>query len=268
MNFKDKRIVVTGCSSGVGKETASLLTAAGAYVIGLDVRDSSGDCAEFIHCDLSDPASINDAVAQIKAPFHGLANVAGVPGSCTRDKVFKVNFLGLRLLTEKLLSKIADYGSVVNVASTAGTSWRNRRDLIKTVIATSDWDEGLAAFDKIEMDAIITYDFTKEVVILYTQLISSQERHRGVRVNSVSPGAIETPILKDFYDTMGADLLTSLKNQAGGRDAQPVEIARVILLMLQDEGYWINGTDLIVDGGAEVLMNLGEMAKRPVANIA
>ena len=91
-------------------------------------------------------------------------------------------------------------------------------------------------------------------------LVSSCERHRGVRVNTVSPGAVQTPILRTFYDTMGADLLTQLRVQAGGRDARPEEIVGPIAFLLSRDAGWVNGTDLIVDGGAEVSMTLAGLA--------
>lgn len=264
MSFNNKRIVVTGVSSGVGQATAAALMDAGAFVIGLDVKPAHENCNEFILCDLSNPTSIDEAVLQIKQPIDGLANIAGVPGSLPADVVFKVNFLGLRYLTNLLLPKLADKASVVNVASTAGAGWRNRKELSESLLTQGDWQACLHSFQKLQMDAISTYDFTKELVILFTMLVASSQRHRGVRVNSISPGAVCTPILAAFYDTMGDQLLQSLKEQAGGRDAYPDEIAGAILLMLDPKGFWINGTDLIVDGGAEVLMNLEGLATPPL----
>jgi len=264
MSFNDKRIVVTGVSSGVGQATAKALINEGAFVIGLDVKPAEENCSQFILCDLSDPGSIEEAVLQIEQPVNGLANIAGVPGSLPASKVFSVNFLGLRHLTSLLLPKLADKASVVNVASTAGAGWRKRKALSESFLQRDDWQACLKGFERLEMDAVAAYDFTKELVILYSMLIASAQRHRGVRVNSLSPGAVCTPILAAFYDTMGDELLGSLKRQAGGRDAYPEEIAGAILLMLDEKGFWINGTDLIVDGGAEVLMNLESMAIAPL----
>lgn len=264
MSFTDKRIVVTGVSSGVGQATAAALTKAGAYVIGLDVKPAHDNCSQFILCDLSNPSSIDQALLDITQPIDGLANIAGVPGSLPADIVFKVNFLGLRYLTNSLLPKLADKAAVVNVASTAGAGWRKHKSVSERLLTIGDWRQCLETFQELKMDAVTTYDFTKELVILYTMLIASNQRHRGVRVNSVSPGAVCTPILADFYDTMGDELLQNLKQQAGGRDAYPEEIAGAILLMLDPKGFWINGTDLIVDGGAEVLMNLEGLATPPL----
>lgn len=264
MAFNDKRIVVTGVSSGVGQATAKALQAAGAYVIGLDVKPSHTYCDRFILCDLSSQASINAAVGEIKQPIDGLANIAGVPGSLSAELIFRINFLGMRHLTNQLLPKLADRASVVNIASTAATSWRKRKELSEKLLTNSEWDSCLAEFEELGMSGPATYDFTKELVVLYTMLASSSQRHRGVRVNSLSPGAVHTPLLQIFYETMGDELLKSLKTQAGGRDAYPDEIADAILLMLDSKGYWINGTDLIVDGGAEVLTNLEGLATPPL----
>lgn len=258
-----KRYLVTGVSSGVGAATAKILTQAGHTVIGIDVNDGSANCNEFYQCNLADPQKIEQFSGTLRGPIDGLANVAGVPGSMPLDLVAKVNFLGLRYLTDLLLPRISDHGVVINVASTAGANWRARIDLTKKLISTTTWNAGLDFFQSTGLDAVATYDFTKEAVILYTMLISSRERHRGVRVNSVSPGAVQTPILKDFYDTMGGDLLGRLKTQAGGRDATPEEVGKVIAVMLTQDLFWMNGTDVIVDGGAEVLMNLGELAVAP-----
>ena len=95
-----------------------------------------------------------------------------------------------------------------------------------------------------------SYDFSKEVVIVYAMAGSMMARPHGVRSLSVSPGAVETPLLGHFYDTMGADLLDRLKAQSGGRNALPEDVARVIAFALSEDAAWINGSDIVVDGGA------------------
>jgi NAD(P)-dependent dehydrogenase (short-subunit alcohol dehydrogenase family) len=132
--------------------------------------------------------------------------------------------------------------------------------MVKSLIGKTDWNEALAHFQSFGVDNVTAYDVSKEAVILYSMLASSRERHRGVRVNTVSPGAVQTPILDSFYKTMGSDLLGRLRTQAGGRDARPSEISGAVAFMLSADAGWVNGTDLIVDGGAEVLMNLDELA--------
>jgi NAD(P)-dependent dehydrogenase (short-subunit alcohol dehydrogenase family) len=174
--------------------------------------------------------------------------------------VVKVNYLAVRRLTDRLLPRLRDFGAVVNIASTAGASWRNRIDLVKSLLTKPGWDDALSHFQSFRLDSVTAYDVSKEAVILYSMLVSSQERHRGIRVNTVSPGAVQTPILETFYETMGRDLLSNLRKQAGGRDARPSEICGPVAFLLSADACWVNGTDLIVDGGAEVALTLSGLA--------
>ena len=256
LKFSGKRIVVTGAASGIGLATAALLTSEGAEVIAVDIVGG----LPLERCDLFRPSDIDALVERLDGPIHGLCNVAGLPGSHTGEQVMAVNFLGLRHLTEALLPRLADGGAVVNVASAASSGWRDRLDLSRELIATPDFASGLDWCRAQAMDGPDAYKFSKEAVIVYTMAASTAQRARGVSVNSVSPGAVETPILADFYATMGSDILDQLKEQAGGRNGRPEEIAPAIAFLLGDDARWINGTDLMVDGGAEVMINLGNGA--------
>ena len=103
MNFTDQRVVVTGAASGIGAETAKVLAAAGAEVISIDRNEATGDhIAQHIACDLTDRASIDNAIKAVDGPIDALCNVAGVPGNLPTTTVIAVNFLGLRYLTEGL----------------------------------------------------------------------------------------------------------------------------------------------------------------------
>ncbi|MGR9276184.1 coniferyl-alcohol dehydrogenase [Rhizobium leguminosarum] len=260
MTHKNKTYVLTGVSSGVGAAVADDLMNRGAQIIGLDRVEPKCELAQFVKCDLTDREQIDAALNAIVEPLDGLVNIAGVPGSLKVETIAQVNYLALRRLTEALLPRIRDFGAVVNIASTAGANWRERAAMVKTLIAKCDWDDGLSHFLSFGLDSVTAYDVTKEAVILYSMLASSRERHRGVRVNTVSPGAVQTPILETFYETMGEDLLGRLRSQAGGRDARPAEICGPVAFLLSQDASWVNGTDLIVDGGAEVLMNLDDLA--------
>ena len=68
-------------------------------------------------------------------------------------------------------------------------------------------------------------------------------------VKSQAQEPIETPILKDFYATMSSEILDRQKAQSGGRNAAPEEIAKVIVFALSEDAAWLNGTDIVVDGG-------------------
>ena len=257
MTFAGRRFVVTGAASGIGRATAERLVEHGACVVALDRRDPALGPATFVAVDLADPLSIDNAVAVMDDPLHGLANVAGVPGSFDGETVMRVNLLGLRHLTEALLPRLRPGGSIVHVASCAGTGWRANLAALLDLMAARGFDEGLAWVRAHPMSGPDAYNFSKEAVIVYGQIASMLARPLGVRVNTINPGAVETPILTDFHATMDSNVLDRLKDQAGGRDGRPSEIAAAICFLLSDEASWINGTELNVDGGAEVAVNLG-----------
>ncbi len=123
MNLSGKTIVVTGAASGIGAETARVLTAAGARVIGLDRHEATENIDQFISLDLSDPVSISQAADALPDGIDALCNVAGLPPTAGVVPVMKVNVLGLQALTERVLQKMSEGGSIVNVASLAGSGW-------------------------------------------------------------------------------------------------------------------------------------------------
>src|SRR5689334_13702776 len=98
MQLQNKHIIVTGCASGIGAETVRLARFQGAKVIGMDRNEPGITLDGFVKADLSDPASIDAAVAQLPDRVDALCNVAGVPGTADRDLVGRVNYLGLRHL--------------------------------------------------------------------------------------------------------------------------------------------------------------------------
>jgi NAD(P)-dependent dehydrogenase (short-subunit alcohol dehydrogenase family) len=263
MSFAGKLIAVTGAASGIGRATAELLVKRGAYVVALDRRRPTSTDVGFVEIDLADRASIDGSLATLQSTLHGLVNVAGVPGSLDGETVMRVNLLGLRHLTEAVLPHMAPGGAIVNVASCAGTGWRAHLDDHLDLMAARSFDEGLAWVKAHPMSGPDAYNFSKEAVIVYGQVASMIARPYFVRVNTVNPGAVETPILTDFYATMDKAILDRLKAQAGGRDGRPSEIAPAVCFLLSDEAGWINGTELNVDGGAEVAINLGLLDVEP-----
>ncbi len=252
MSFDGKTIVVTGASSGIAAATAALLGERGARVIGLDAKGDGAGLHGFHNFDLTDPASIDAALGKIDEPLHGLANVAGVPGSFDGETVMRVNFLGLRRVTETLLPRLEPGSAIVQVASDAGSGWRKQLDLIRDLMRQRTYEAGLAWVRDHPLSGPEAYSFSKACAIVYAIAGSMLAQPHGVRSLSVSPGAVETPILKDFYATMGSKILDRQMAQSGGRNAAPEEIAKVIVFALSEDATWLNGTDIVADGGGGI----------------
>ena len=242
-------ILLTGGASGVGEATAKQLLARGHKVVSLDIKPSTNPDITHHHCDLSDPASIDGVLADLTGPYSSVLNVAGVPMAMGNELTMKVNYFGLKYFTEKVWDRIADGGTVVNVASIAGNNWRKRRGLLMELMAIEDFDEGVAWWNKNE-ETVGTdaYTFSKEAVVVYTMRLAGKGLARGIRVNDVGPGPVETPILPDFTNDVGADVMQSMIDVVG-RSAQPSDIGEALVTLAEGQISWLNGQHIIVDGG-------------------
>lgn len=140
MNLQGKTIVVTGASSGIGAETVRLLRFQGARVIGVDRNDPLLSMDGFVKADLSEQAAIDAAVKQLPERIDALCNVAGVPGTAPAALVGRVNYLGLRHLSERVAERMPEGGSIVNVSSILGYFYPQRLDQHKALGATTSFE--------------------------------------------------------------------------------------------------------------------------------
>ncbi len=248
-----KRILLTGASTGIGNATLQRLVADGHEVVNLDVKDAPDGAAEHHHCDLSDPASIDAVVAGLDGTFDGLGNIAGVAGSMGAELVLRVNVYGLRHITDALLAagKLNDGGSIVNIASLAGMPWQRHLDRIAELDAAADFAAGIEVAKAYDRGGPAAYVLSKEWVVSYTKHLAGQLLSRHIRVNSVSPGPVDTPLFPYFATDAGPEQMAWMNEQVG-RVGTPDDEAEVVAWLLAGECGWVNGIDLPVDGGLTV----------------
>jgi NAD(P)-dependent dehydrogenase (short-subunit alcohol dehydrogenase family) len=217
-------------------------------VIGLD-RHPVLDADQSIVCDLADPDAIAAAADAIAAPLDALANVAGVPGTAPPGVVLAVNFLGLRRLTLALLPKLAAGGAIVHVASVTAhrCAWPDAQ--LHALIAAADGEAPALMGD---MDGKAAYELSKKLVLTWTPLLAAHLAPRRIRVNAVSPGPVETPILADFEASIGKERLDAAAALVG-RHASAGDVASAVALLLDPTAAWINGAELKADGGYHAL---------------
>lgn len=251
-----KTLVITGVSSGIGARTAELAIAQGADVIGIDMKEPALPAASFIKGDLSNPAGIAAVVKQLPKRFDALLNVAGISGKVGAEATLAINFYGLRAFTEALVPSIREGGSVVNVASIAGYGWRANLERAKAMVGVDGFPDIKAVMVKNGIPNEIGYPLSKELLLLWT-MKAAHEAHfksRGIRVNSVSPGPVETQILKEFRAVLGDEKVDSDISRVG-RAGTASDIAPVILFLASDAARWINGANIANDGGLEASIN-------------
>ena len=182
--YDGKRVVVTGCASGIGEATARAAGELGADVIGIDIHEASVPPKTFVQTDMADPASIDAAVERIGEPVHALFNCAGLSGGAAPAiPVMRVNFIGTRYLTEALIhrmqsgarspaSPLSGGRGMNRICRRSASSWR-----------ITDWQQAeVWCEEHPEQFTGGGYGFSKQCLIVYAMLRSADLAARGIRI--------------------------------------------------------------------------------------
>jgi NAD(P)-dependent dehydrogenase (short-subunit alcohol dehydrogenase family) len=260
--YAGKHVVVAGGGgSGMGAAAAKLLWQAGAEVTVLDLREPDArNGIVFDRVDLGDPDAIDAAVAGLGERVDALFNCQGIAGSregTTAADVMRVNFLGVRHLTERVLPLMQPGGAVASIASVGGLGWERRREAIDELLAAEDFGAGAEwveahSGDLLEQVFPRTYSFSKQALIVWTMRRAVTAIERGVRVNCSSPGSTRTAMSVEFPDD-GVEYIS----RPIGRESTPEEQAWPIVFLNSPAASYVNGANLVVDGGNAAARALG-----------
>lgn len=241
--LEGERIVVTGGASGIGLAIATALSDEGARVIVLDRDPDAGgrvaaehSLAGFVEGDVTDAGSVARAVeeaAGLHGGIDGLVNNAGIEilggiDDLTEeqwDRQFDVNVKGVFLVTKAALPHLLESApaAVVNTASDVGLN------------------------GEIGIDAYVA---SKHAVVGLTRSLALTWARRGIRFNAICPGTTLTPLTERHFAAAGGDEQSASRSIPAGRLARPAEIASGVAFLLSDEAGYVNGSTLVVDGGA------------------
>ena len=209
--YDGRRVVVTGCASGIGEHVARQLTELGAEVIGLDVRPPSVQVGEFVPLDLSDEASIDRAAASIGGRLDALFNIAGVSSGIGDPlRVVTINFLGTRRFTEALVPTMAPGSAIANVSSLAASGYRENAGVTACLVDTTTMAEGVEWCQR-NPEPVKDgggYRLSKEAIILYGMANVATLGAKGIRINCTAPGVTDTPILDQLRTAYGQEFST------------------------------------------------------------
>jgi NAD(P)-dependent dehydrogenase (short-subunit alcohol dehydrogenase family) len=249
LRFQGRTAVVTGAASGLGQAVAIRLGGEGAAVACLDVAASgaqetaaaigaAGGTARAYQVDVSDPDAVRATVAagikDLGRPSV-LINCAGVGQFANThempfadwSRIIGVNLTGTFLMAQAVLPALLDGGgNIVNIASSAG--------LMGVAYSAA-------------------YGASKGGVIQFTRALADEYLGRGVRVNAVAPGAMDTPIQASFMELPdGADLTKLNKLLSPLGFATPEEVAALVAFVASDDGRYMTGSILTIDGGLTI----------------
>ncbi len=246
-----KVALVTGASRGIGEAIARQLHAAGAQVVlcsrklesVAQVADSLKERALALACDVSQPDAIEAMARRVKEEFGGvdiLVNNAGIATSAPLkaltleewNRIHSINVLGTYLCTKAFLPEMIDqgWGRVINIASTAGLTGAKY---------------------------ISAYSASKHAVMGFTRSLADEVGAKGVTVNAICPGYVDTPLTDKTLENITAQTgrshqesvqaLTRMSPQK--RLIEADEIAFWTLCLCDHRGRGMNGQAIVVDGG-------------------
>ena len=250
LGYAGKRVIVSGCFSGMGEATARMLIDLGAEVHGFDYKDVALPLASFNKVDLRDAPSIEAGVKAVGGKVDALFNCAGLPGGGGFPPIetMKVNFIGTRHLTEQVVPLMGQGGAIVSIASTGGLGWSRRIPVHMELLQTKGFGEALAWCEG-HMDQVAEgYAFSKEAVIVWTQFMGAHLIKQGIRINCSLPSPTQTPMMATFHATSGKDIVDAAAEPLG-RYTTPEEQAGPLVLICSQAAGVVNGVVLPVDGG-------------------
>ncbi len=250
--LEDRTYIVTGAASGIGLATATRLLDEGALVMGADLVPppsppappaTAGDRWSFTVADVTDEDAVSRLVASAVAfggAVDGLVNAAGVAGGGPVhmlpqeewDRVLAINLTGTFLTAKHVVDQMlrqparagGQRGAVVTVASIEGL-------------------EGTAGGS--------AYSASKGGVVILTKNMAIDYGGRGIRVNAICPGFVETPLVGAVFGPGMDDVRADIEHEhkLGRRMARPEEIASVAAFLLSDDASFVTGVAMAVDGG-------------------
>lgn len=253
MSFQDKVALVTGAGSGIGRGIAECLAEQGALVIVNDIRQEAaeesrrllienGFRAEIVIADISTPSGASCAVEEAIRFGDRLDLLVNCAGRQVIKKLIKLEpeewdiVLDVNLKAGYLCSKAAlpylkeQRGSIVNICSVHARA---------TV-------EGFTA-----------YAASKAGILAMTRALAIECAPLGVRVNAISPGTIDTPLLQAFFDSCQDPeraRLDFMKFHPIGRFGTPRDIGEMVAFLASSRAGFVTGTEVVVDGGMTALL--------------
>ncbi|GAB2196150.1 SDR family NAD(P)-dependent oxidoreductase [Sessilibacter sp. MAH4] len=240
--FRNKNILITGAGSGMGKATALRLAAEGAQLallgrqqepleqVAIEVQ-AFGTKASVLSCDISSHESLTHSMKKIQNNFGHLDGVfanAGILGEFT--PTLNASFTQLdQLISTNLKGTLATIQQAIPMMSTG------------SIVVNASWTASAV------MPGTGAYAATKGALLSLIKVLAIEQGPSNIRINSISPGIILTPMAEEVLDP---ELSSKLANQSAlKRNGTPEDICGTVAWLLSDDAAFVTGQDIIIDGG-------------------
>lgn len=204
--YASKNVVISGAASGMSRAATELLLELGANVYAVDINPIDLPVTKAIQADLSKKEEIDNVISLLPEKIDALFLCHGIAQFPGRELlVQKVNFYGQKYMTECLLDRISDHGSVTYIASVGGFGYETVYDKAVELINLKTWDEAMEWYQNHQDLIESAYVFSKQCLLSYVtyKCMDKSFIDRKIRINAINPGDTTTGLTDDFNKSTG-----------------------------------------------------------------
>lgn len=259
--FEGKNVVISGSASGMSYAATKLLLELGANVYALDINEIELPVTKKYQVNLENKEEIDkiikDLPEKIDALFlcHGIAAFKG-----NELKVQKVNFYSQKYMTERLLNKIVDHGSVTYITSVGGFGWQQIYSKAVELINIPTWEDAMTWYENNQSLIENSYVFAKQCLNSYVtyKCMSKEFIDRKIRINAIAPGDTTTGLTKDFNKSTsptgdeeeGAQMIENIFLKSwNGYAASPEDMGYPMVVIGSSISSYMSGQIIYMDYG-------------------
>ncbi len=259
--YQGKTVVITGSASGMSKSATELLLELGAEVYAIDINPIDLPVKKAFQADLSKKEEIDKVIEELPKKIDALFLCHGIayfPGK--ELLVQKVNFYSQKYMTEQLLERISDHGSVTYISSVGGFGWQQVYSQAVELINLPTWEDAMKWYEEHPELIQSAYVFAKQCLESYVtyKCMSKEFIDRKIRINAINPGDTTTGLTEDFNKSTspngdvkeGEEMISNIFLKSwNGYAAEPEDMGYPMVVIGSDICSYMSGQLIYIDFG-------------------